>query len=391
MKPARLLLPIALALSLAACGGGAPDPAAAAPQAVPVTVVTLGAGAAHLTRELPGRTSASLIAEVRPQVSGLIQRRLFTEGGFVRAGQPLYQIDAAAYRADTDSAQAALARARATAETARLNARRSAELVKIDAISRQDDDNAQAAYRQAQADVRAAEAGLQGSNVTLGRARITAPISGWIGRSTVTQGALVTAGQAAPLATVQQLDPIHIDLSQSSAELLATRRAMEGGRLKGSNEVPVKILLEDGSPHSHEGRLAFSETTVDPSTGRYTLRVVVPNPDGFLLPGMYVRAVVESGVRPDALLVPQRAVQRDPKGATSVFVVGADNTVAVRPITVSRTVGDAWLVEDGLKAGDRVVVEGLQKIRPGAPVIATDAGAKPAAPQATKPAAPAAR
>lgn len=388
---ARLALPLALVLAITACGSDAPPaggpmpPGAGGP--VPVSVVTLKPTASAVSRELAGRTVPSLIAEVRPQITGLVERRLFEEGSHVRAGQPLYAIDDSAYRSSHDSARAALARAEAGLTTARLNANRASELVKIDAISRQDADNAEAAFRQAQADVNAQRAALQGANVTLGFTRIEAPISGQIGRSSVTQGALVTAAQQAPLATIQQLDPMYVDVAQSSSELLALRREAADGDLRSASDVPVKIILEDGSVHSHEGRMAFSEATVDPSTGSYTVRVVVPNPDGVLMPGMYVRAVLTSGVRPDALLVPQRAVTRDPKGAASVMVVGPDNKVAPRPIKVGRTVGDAWLVESGLKAGDRVIVEGLQKVAPGAAVAPTEAGAAPAPAPAAAPAA----
>jgi membrane fusion protein (multidrug efflux system) len=381
----RLALPFALALALSACGsdappgpGGAPGAPGGAPGAVPVSVVTLKAQSSALERELAGRTSPSLIAEVRPQITGLVERRLFTEGGYVRAGQPLYSIDDSAYRSTLDSAQAALARAEAGLTTARLNAQRSAELVKIDAISRQDADNAQAAFRQAQADVNAQRAALRGAGVTVGFTRITAPISGQIGRSNVTQGALVTAAQPAPLATIQQLDPMYVDVTQSSSELLALRRESTNGGLSSGAQLPVRILLEDGSPHSHEGRLAFSEATVDPTTGSYTVRIVVPNPQGVLMPGMYVRAVLTSGVRPNAVLVPQRGVTRDPKGNASAMVVGAGNKVEVRPVQVSRTLGDSWLVESGLKPGDRVIVEGLQRIAPGAVVAPTEAVDAPA-------------
>lgn len=391
-RPALPLVPLALSLSLAltACGGGA-APTQPAPQAAPVTVVTLKPQDVTLTRELRGRTTPFLVAEVRPQVSGIVRRRLFTEGGEVKAGQPLYQIDDASYRADNNSARAALARAQAALVTARLNARRSAELVKLDAVSRQDNDNAQATLRQAEADVKAAQAGVDGTDVMLGYARISSPISGRIGRSSVTQGALVSAGQAAPLATVQQLDPIYVDLTQSSSELLALRKAVAAGTLASTETLPVKVLLEDGNPHSHEGKLAFSEVTVDPSTGSFALRVVVPNPEGVLLPGMYVRAVVGNGERKGALLVPQQGITRDPKGNTSAMVVGKDGKVEARPVKVSQAVGDKWLVEDGLKAGDKVIVEGLQKIKPGVPVVASEAGtpapARTAANPFSKPAA----
>ncbi len=392
--PLRAAAVLSATLLLAACGrgdapaGGPGGPGAGGMPPPEVTVVTLKPENITLTRELSGRVTPSMIAEVRPQVSGIVKRRLFTEGGTVRAGQPLYQLDDTAFQADRNSAQAQLARAQATLATARLNAARSAELVRIDAVSKQDNDNAQAALRQAQADVRAAQAGVQGAGVPLGFARVTAPISGQIGRSTVTAGALVTAGQPAPMATIQQLDPMYVDLTQSSAELLQLRREVEDGNLTEAGSVPVEILLEDGTRYAQQGRLSFAETTVDPSTGSFTLRVVVPNPGHLLLPGMYVRANVANGARANALLVPQPGIARDPKGNATAMVVGADGKVEARPVKVSRTVGSRWLVEDGLKAGDKVIVEGLQKIQPGAPVKAVEQGsalapgAKPAAPAA---------
>ncbi|HNQ04648.1 MAG TPA: efflux RND transporter periplasmic adaptor subunit [Thiobacillaceae bacterium] len=369
---------MAISLSLAACSGG--EGPLTQGEAVPVSVVTLTSGPITLTRELPGRTSPFLVAEVRPQVSGIVRNRLFTEGGEVKAGQPLYQIDDAGYRAENNSARAALARAEAALVTARLQAQRSAELVKIDAVSRQDNDNAQATLRQAEADVKAAQATVDGTSVTLGYARITSPIRGRIGKSTVTQGALVTAGQATALATVQQLDPIYVDLTQSSSELLALRKDLASGVLDSTEGLPVKIVLEDGSEFSHAGKLAFSEVTVDPSTGSYALRVVVPNPDRVLLPGMYVRAVLGSGQRQNAILVPQQGIARDPKGNTSAMVVGKDGKAEQRQVVVSQAIGDKWLVESGLATGDRVIVEGLQKIRPGVPVQAVEInGAGPTA------------
>ena len=352
-------------------------------QPIPVTVVTLRPQSVTLTRELPGRSTAYLVAEVRPQVNGIVASRLFTEGGVVKAGQPLYQLDDATYRADLNSARASLARAEATLETARLNARRSAELVKVDAVSRQEDEDAAAALRQADADVKAARAAADRAGVVLGYARITSPITGRIGKSMVTQGALVTANQDAPLTTVQQLDPMYIDLTQSSAELLELRRAMARGTIKTARDLPVTILLEDGTAYDHPGKLEFSDVTVDPTTGSFGVRVLVPNPDYLLLPGMYVRAVVGDGERDDALLVPQQGITRDQKGQTLAMVVGKDGKVEVRPVKVSRAVGDQWLVEEGLAAGDRVIVEGLQKIRPGAPVQPTEAGS--AAPATTSP------
>ena len=373
---------------LAGCSGDSSGPSPMGP--VPVTVVTLQPETVTLTRELPGRVTPYLVAEVRPQVNGLVARRLFTEGGTVQAGQPLYQLDDALYQAELASARATLARAEATLNTARLNANRSRGLVAVKAVSQQDDENAQAALQQAEADLAAAKAAVQRAAVTVGYARITAPIGGRIGKSSVTQGALVTANQATPLATVQQLDPIYVDLAQSSAELLELRQALASGRLESARDLPVTILLEDGTPHRHEGKLAFSEVSVDPATGSYLLRVVVPNPDQVLLPGAYVRAQIGTGVRSDALLAPQQGIARDPRGNTTAMVVSADGTVEARPVKVSRTVGDRWLVEDGLAAGDRVIVEGLQKIQPGAPVEATEAGSSPAAAPANA-AAPAAQ
>ncbi|WP_312916975.1 efflux RND transporter periplasmic adaptor subunit [Stenotrophomonas sp.] len=382
-------LSLALSVALVACKGGGEQQQQGGPGQV--TVVTLKPEAVTLTRELAGRATGYQVAEVRPQVSGIVAKRLFTEGSVVKAGEPLYQLDDAAYRAQANSARAQLARAEATANAARLAARRSSELVKSKVISVQDDENAQAAWKQAEADVLAARASLDAANVTLGYARITAPISGQIGKSSVTQGALVSAGQAEPLATINQLDPIYIDVTQSSAELLQLRRELAAGRLEGASELPVDIVLEDGSTYAHKGKLEFSEVSVDPSTGSYALRVRVENPDQVLMPGMFVRAVLGSGVRPNALLVPMQGIARDAKGNTSAMVVDAEGKVAVRPVTVSRTVGDKWLVEDGLKAGDKVIVEGLQKIGPGMPVQATEKGAEAAKPAAAPAVAPAAK
>ena len=378
-KPSTLLLFASVALLAAGCGGK-PQPQPGS-DAVPVTVVTLTSGTITLTRELPGRTAPYLVAEVRPQVDGIITGRLFTEGGTVKAGQPLYQLDDATYRASLASASASLARAEATLRSARLTAERSQELLAMNAVSEQDDENAAAALQQAEADVAAARAAEQSARVILGYARITAPISGRIGRSSVTQGALVTANQQAPLAVIQQLDPIYVDLTQSSAEWLELQKAVDAGRLRRDSNLPVTVVLEDGTEYSHDGRLEFREVSVDPTTGSFALRVVVPNPDHLLLPGMYVRAVVRTGVRQDAVLAPQQGILRDPRGNTNAMVVGKDGTVEARPVRVSQAIGDQWLVEDGLSAGDQVIIEGLQKIRPGVPVQVTEAGATP--PQAT--------
>jgi membrane fusion protein, multidrug efflux system len=370
----KTLLPLLLLLLLpTACGRKAAT--ASAPPPAQVTVVTLKAEPVTLTRELPGRTQAFLVAEVRPQVNGIVQRRVFTEGGLVEAGQPLYQLDDAMYRADFQRAEAALGRAQAARELARLNAVRAAELTEAEAVSRQEGETAAAALQQAEAEVRVAEAALAAAEVVLGYSQIRSPISGRIGRSSVTAGALVTANQAAPLATVQQLDPIYVDLTQSSRELLEFRRHLSEGTMQRQEELPVRILLEDGTAYDHEGRVAFSEVTVERTTGSFNVRVLVPNPDHVLLPGMYVRAVVGLGVREQAILVPQPAVARDARGHTSALVVTAEGKVEPRPLTVSRTIGNRWLVDEGLGEGDRVVVEGLQKIRPGMTVQATEAHA----------------
>lgn len=363
-------LPLFLLLLIAACEEEAPPPQQGTPA---VTVVTLKTEPVALTRQLPGRTTAYLIAEVRPQVTGIVEERLFEEGSLVEAGQPLYQLDDATYRARYNSAMASLARAKATVEVARLNAARAEELVKANAVSQQEHENAIAALQQAEADVGVAEAAVASSRVELDYARITSPIAGRIGKSTVTQGALVTADQAQPLATVQQLDPIYVDLTQSSSELLQLRRAVAGGNVRDTEDTPVTILLEDGTRFDHEGKLSFAEVSVDPSTGSFSLRVTVPNPAHLLMPGMYVRAVLSNAVLEDGILVPQQGIARDPKGNANALVVGADGTVEQRSVEVSRTIGDKWLVNSGLMAGDRVIIEGVQKVQPGMPVEATEA------------------
>jgi len=380
----RLSVPaLVVSVLLAACDKSVPPPPAA-PPAMEVSVVTLQPQTVTLTRELPGRTSPYLVAEVRPQVGGIVKARLFTEGSRVKAGQPLYQLDDAIPRADQETAKAALVRAQAALNSARPKAERWAELAKTGNVSKQDNENTIAALRQAEADVVAAQAVLDRGNVILAHARITSPITGRIGKSSVTQGALVTANQADALATVQQLDPIYVDVTRSSAELLELRRQIAAGRLEQGTNLPVTILLEDGSRYEHEGKLTFTDVTVDPGTGSFMVRVVVPNPDDILLPGMYVRAAVSSGVRQDALLVPQQGIARDPKGNTTTMNVGEDGQVAVRPVTVSRTIGDKWLVDNGLRAGDKVIVEGLQKIRPGALVRAIEAVPAKLAPAPTE-------
>lgn len=364
-------------LSFAGCRSKEAATTAPAAGPIEVAVTTLAPETVTLTRELPGRTNAFLVAEVRPQVSGIVQRRLFTEGNLVKEGEPLYQLEDATYQANYQSAQASLARARATLELARLNAQRSGQLAKADAVSRQENENAVAELRQAEAEIAVAEAAVTASGVVLGYSKITSPIGGRIGKSSVTQGALVTANQQTPLATVQQLDPIYVDLTQSSREWLQLRQDLASGSLQRPDEMPVTIILEDGSEYTHPGKLAFTEVTVDPSTGSFGLRVIVPNPDQILLPGMYVRAVVGLGVRENAILVPQQGITRDPRGNATAMTVGQDGKAELRQVRVSRTIGSKWLVESGLAAGDKVVVAGVQKIRPGSPLKPVNAARAP--------------
>jgi membrane fusion protein (multidrug efflux system) len=379
-----VLLTVALtAGSVAGCNRQQGGPGQGMPPAS-VTVVTLHEQPVTLIRELPGRTSAFRVAEVRPQVSGIVQRQLFKEGATVKAGEALYQLDDATYRADYAVAKANVARAEATLVAARLRAERTAELVKTGVVSKQDNDNAIAALGQADADLAASRASLDAAGVQLAHARITSPITGRIGKSAVTEGALVKAEQDAPLATVQQLDPMYVDVTQSSAEFVQLRRELAAGTLEHES-LPVAILLEDGNRYGHDGTLEFSDVSVDPGTGSYLLRIRVPNPDRLLLPGMYVRALVGNGVRPRGILVPQQGIARDPRGSATALVVSKDNKVELREVTTNRTIGDKWLVDTGLAAGDRVIVEGLQKVQPGAPVVPTEAGASPASPGAAKP------
>jgi len=347
-----------------------------------VTVVTLKSEPVTLTRELPGRTSAFRVADVRPQVSGIVKRRLFVEGSRVHAGQVLYDIDESLYRAQYDNAQAALQKAQANETAASLAARRSADLVKIDAVSAQDNENAISAERQAQADVAAAKAALDTASVNLGYTRITAPITGRIGRSAVTEGALVTADQATALATIQQLDPIYIDVNQSSADWLALKQEIDSGRIESQGAgAPAKIVLENGASYRHAGKLQFADVTVDPTTGNFLLRVLVPNPESLLMPGMYVRAVIDEGVLPQGVLAPQEGIQHDPHGDASALVVDANGKVEQRKVDVSRAVGNRWLVDQGLAAGDRLIVSGVQKVQPGMSVQAVEAAS--GAPTAT--------
>jgi membrane fusion protein (multidrug efflux system) len=358
------------AVGAAACGSpsqAAPVSSSSPPPPPEVGVFVVQAEQLALTTELPGRTAPFGVAEVRPQVSGLIQKRLFTEGSDVRAGAPLYQIDAATYETALDSAKASLARSEANLAIARIKASRYRDLVAIQAVSQQDYDDADAARQQAEATVAADRAAIRRAQIDVGYTRVSAPIGGRIGRSTVTSGALVTANQPAALATVQQLDPIYVDVTQSSADLLRLRRDFAAGRVTGAgpNQARVRLLLEDGAAYPLAGRLQFTEVNVDEATGAVTLRAVFPNPKHELLPGMYVRAVIEQGVSEKAVLVPQQGVSRDPQGHATALVLEADGTVAQRTLQTARAIGDRWLVSSGVAPGDRVIVEGVQKVRPG--------------------------
>ena len=376
VRIARIGAILALAVALAACGAkkAAPPP----PPPVAVKVVTLRTQSVSLTTDLPGRTVPYRVAEIRPQVSGVILKRMFIEGADVKEGQQLYQIDPALYQAAYDSAAA-------TAESSRLQAQRYKPLAEANAVSKQDYDNAVAAAAQNKASAETA-------HINLVYTRLLSPISGRTGRSSVTEGALVTADQTTSLATVQQLDPIYVDVTQPMAVLLRLKREMAAGQLvqAGANQAEVHLLLEDSSHYASTGKLQFSEVQVDQTTGSVTLRALFPNPDKLLLPGMFVREQIEEGTRTDAILVPQVAVTHNQKGEPTTLVVNADNKVELRPLVTERAIGDKWLVTDGVKPGDRVIVEGVQFAKPGATVkpeevqSAAPEGA-PAAPPATTP------
>ncbi len=340
-----------------------------------VTVVTLKTSAVELQRELPGLVSARLVAEVRPQVGGIVKRMLFTEGSHVAEGQQLYELDDAVYRVAQRSADANRMSAETALETARRSADRGAELLKAHMISVQDNDNLQTALHKAEADLATAQAAADSARINVDYAHISAPISGRIGKSAVTQGALVVANQPQALATVQKLETVYVDLTQSSGEWLQLQQELAAGG-KGGSGSEVHIALEDGSAYPLAGQLQFSDVTVEPGTGSFLLRVLMPNPKSLLLPGMYVRATIIEGTLGNALLAPQTGITRDPKGNATAMVVGKDNKVELRSVTTSRAVGDQWLVTGGLAAGDRVIVEGLQKIQPGMPVQPAELGAK---------------
>jgi membrane fusion protein (multidrug efflux system) len=337
-----------------------------------VAVVTIQPQSVELATELPGRTSAYLVAEIRPQVNGIIKKRLFKEGSDVKAGQLLYQIDPAPFQVAYDSARASLGKARANLPSIRLRVERYRELLADKAVSRQDYDDAAAAQEQARAEIEYWQAQVEAARINLGYTRVTAPISGRIGKSSVTDGALVTAYQPATLATIQQLDPIYVDVTQSSAELLRLKRHLETGRLSadGVNGRKVRLRLEDGTPYPLEGTLQFRDITVDPATGSFTLRIVVPNPKHLLLPGMFMRAEVQEGIAAQAILMPQQGVSRNPKGEAVALIVDEAGVVQQRLLTLNRAIGGHWLVTAGLAPGERLIVEGLLKVRPGAAVKA---------------------
>ncbi|MEN6437317.1 MAG: efflux RND transporter periplasmic adaptor subunit [Syntrophobacter sp.] len=337
-----------------------------------VGIVVMQPQRVSITSELPGRTSAYLIAEVRPQVGGIVQKRLFTEGADVKAAEVLYQIDPATYKATHDSAKASLSKAEASLITTRLKAQRYTDLVRIKAVSQQDCDDAVSLLKQGEADVELNKASVESARINLAYTRVTSPISGRIGKSSVTTGALVTANQSSALATVQQLDPIYVDVTQSSYEMLRLKKSLSSGhqRKNGVNQAPVTLLLEDGTEYPLKGTLGFSDVTVDQTTGSISLRAIFPNPDHLLLPGMYVRALLEEGVEEQAILAPQQGVTRDSKGNATALVVRDDSTVEQRTLRITRAIGDKWLVAEGLKPGDKLILEGLQKVAPGAPVKA---------------------
>jgi membrane fusion protein (multidrug efflux system) len=357
-------------------------PAQATPPPPEVQVFKVTPAPLKLTTELPGRTTAYQVADVRPQVSGVIQKRLFEEGADVKAGTALYQIDPATYQASVNSAKAALARAQATLLSTGPTVKRYKGLLDIEGVSRQDYENAIAADAQAKADVATAQATLDTANINLKYTHVYAPISGRIGRSTVTPGALVTAAQTDALTTVQQLDPVYVDVTQSSDALLKLKRDIEGGSLKSAGkEAKVTLMLADGTRYAQTGKLQFADVSVDTGTGNVTLRALFPNPKHDLLPGMFVRAVVETGVKNDAMVVPQVGITRNAKGEATAMVLGADGKVVQKILTTSGTYGNSWLVTSGLAAGDLVIVEGLQKVKVGGParVAAAAPAAAPAA------------
>ena len=363
---------LAALILLSACNKEqAPPP----PPTPTVGVVTVGEESVVLTSELPGRIAAVETSEVRPQVSGVVRNRLFTEGAMVSKGQVLYAIEDAPYRASLASAQGQLAAAQSQINATRLQAQRYGQLVALNAVSKQEADNATASAQQARANVAAQQAAVQSARVNLGFTRIKAPISGRIGRSLVTVGALVQTGQTDPLATIQRTNTVYVDVVQSAAQLLDLKQAMAtGGVTRGDGSARVQLILPNGTIYPIEGRLQFAEVTVDQTTGAVTLRATFPNPNGLLLPGMYVRAKLVEGTRRQAIMAPTAGITRDPRGGATALVVNAQNKVEQRNVTTDRVIGDKWIVTSGLKPGDKLIVEGLLNLRPGTAV-------KPAAPQ----------
>ena len=334
-----------------------------------VNVYTVKAAPLAVTTELPGRTDAFRVAEVRPQVSGIILKRNFVEGSDIVAGNSLYQIDPAPYQAAWNSAQGALAKAQAAANIAHLTVKRYLPLLGTKYISHQEYDQAVATAQQADAEVTAAKAEVENARINLAYTKVSSPIDGRIGKSNVTEGALVTNGQASSMATVQQLDPIYVDVTQSSNDFMQLKQSVEQGSLKKANgKTAVQLMMEDGQPYSLSGELEFSDVTVDQSTGSITLRAVFPNPQHQLLPGMYVRAKIDEGIQPQAILVPQQGVTRNPRGDATVMLVGQDNKAEVREVMAPQAIGDQWLITKGVKPGDKVIVSGLQRVRPGVAV-----------------------
>lgn len=352
--------------------------AASTPPIASVVVHVVKTAPFAVTTELPGRTSAFRIAEVRPQVDGIVLKRNFNEGSDIKAGSSLYQIDPATYQAAYDSAKGNVARAKAASEIAHLTVKRYQSLVGTQYVSKQEFDQAVANAKQADADLMSAQAAVESARINLAYTKVTSPIDGRIGKSSVTEGALVTNGQAAALATVQQLDPIYVDLTQSSNDFLQLKQAMEEGSLTKNRTSSVKIVMDNGKTFPYNGKLEFTDVTVDESTGSVTLRAVFPNPNHQLLPGMFVRARVDEGIRPDAILIPQQSVTRTPRGDALVMVVNEQNKVETRPVVASEAIGNQWLIDSGLNPGDKVIISGMQHIKTGATVtpVTDDAAAK---------------
>lgn len=370
--------PCASALAICAClvlfAGCSREQQAGGQRPMPeVSTVTVAPREVALSTELSGRTSAYRIAEIRPRVNGLVEKRLFTEGSNVKEGQVLYQIDTAPFTAELDNAQAALAEAKAKLPTTSLRASRYKALVSHSALSQQDYDDAASNLDQVKASITSLEARVETARINLGYTKVVAPISGRIGKSSVTDGAIVTAYQATALATIQQLDPIYVDVPQSTADMPRMKARFKEGLLnpQEKDHDKVRLILEDGKPYPLEGTLQFSDVSVDPTTGSVILRLIFPNPEGDILPGMFVKAVIREGVNPKAILVPQQGVSRDAKGNPYALLVDAENKVVLRQLTLDRAIGSEWLVADGLVPGDRVIVEGLQMLRPGTVVKAT--------------------